>query len=78
MDITQLTLSEVAEVEKLSKQSFSNVADLKEPKGLVLQALAFVIGRRDNPKYTFKDAGELTFDEANKLLVDDADPLEEK
>ena len=78
MDITELTLAEVADVERLSKQSFSTVADQGSPKGKVLQALAYVIKRREDPKYKFEDAGKLTFTEANALLVGDTDPLDKK
>lgn len=68
MDISRLTLGEVAKIEELSGQPISRLGEEDAPKGAVLAALAFVAKRRENPKFTWNDAQALTFDEANAIL----------
>lgn len=78
MRLDQLKMSEIAEVERLSKTAFSAISDPKTPKGTIYQAIAYVIKRREDPSYKYEQAGELTFDEINKLLLEgenDSDPL---
>lgn len=75
MDISKLTLGEVAKVEELSGQSLRGMGDEAQPMGKMLAALAFVTTRRTNPKYTWNDALGLTIDEANAAvgITDDDD-----
>lgn len=76
MDISKLTLGEVAKVEELSGQSLRGMGDEAQPMGKMLAALAFVFTRRTNPKYTWNDALGLTIDEANAAVgITDDDEL---
>ena len=65
-DVNALTLGEVATVEDLGGSPIDTIES--GPKGKILAALAYVIQRRTNPDFKFKDALELTFVEANEIL----------
>lgn len=65
-DVNALTLGEVAAVEDLSGSPIDTIES--GPKGKTLAALAYVIKRRTNPEFKFKDALDLTFTEANEIL----------
>lgn len=81
LDITRLTLGEVATIEELSGQSISAIGEENSPKGKTLAAMAFVAKRREElaagvtPTFKWNDALGLTFEEANALigLSDDED-----
>ena len=75
MDITNLTLGEVATVEELSGRSLSTLGDESAPKGKLMAALAYVITKRDDPKYTMRQAEGLTMEDVNKLFTADKDDL---
>ena len=47
-------------VEDLTGLPFDALTDPDKPKGRMLQALAFISKRRENPDYTFEMAGELS------------------
>ena len=68
LDISRLTLGEVAKVEELSGLAISAIGDDAAPKGRALAALAFVAKRREDPKFSWNDAQLLTFDEAQAIL----------
>jgi len=68
MDIQHLKLSEVAKIEELSGQSIEAISDTDKPKGKALAALAFVVKRREDPKFKWNDAMDLTFDEAAAII----------
>lgn len=74
LDIKTLTLGEVAKIEELSGQSFTEFGGDNKPVGLTLAAIAFVAKRREQlaagtkPTYTWNDALGLTFAEANDLI----------
>ena len=68
MDISKLTLGEIATVEELSNSSISALASDTAPKARLFTALAFVLKKRENPKFTFNEAEALTFDDVNSLL----------
>lgn len=70
-DIDTLTLGEVSMIEDLAKAGIGALADDSAPKGLLLQAIAFVVKRRQNPKYTFAMASMMTFGEIQKIIGDD-------
>ena len=73
-DVNQLTLGEVATVEDLGGSPIDTIES--GPKGKILAALAYVIKRRTDPDFKFKDALELTFVEANEILgfTEEEDP----
>ena len=65
IDINELTISEIVEIEELTGLPFDAMGDATKPKGKMLQALAFISKRRDNPDFTWEDAGALKIDLAN-------------
>jgi len=71
MDVNDLTLAEVAEVETISGQPFADMAEAKAPKGKLMQAIVFILKRKQDPKFTFEMAGNLTMSEMNKVIEGD-------
>ena len=68
MSMTKLTVGDIAEIEQISDLPFSALGDANTPKGKLMQAVAYVLKRKDNPAFTFEDAGQLSMDEINTLL----------
>ena len=68
MDINKLTLGEVATVEDMAGLPIAALSDDSKPKGKLLVALAFVINKRTNPKYTKLEAEALTMDDISTLI----------
>lgn len=77
MDFNSLTLREVAEVERLGGAGIATLGDDNAPKAAMMTALAFVLKRREDPKFTYGDAEELTFTEVLELIGGDENPLGE-
>lgn len=75
IDISTLTLGEVAKIEDLAGMPIAAIADDDRPKGLALAALALIVKRRTgHPQFTWNDAQALTFTEVNDLLgLDDGE-----
>lgn len=73
MDINTLTLGEVAKIEELSGQPLAALSDESAPKGKLMAALAFVIKRRQDPKFTMIQAEDLNMADIQALLADDGD-----
>jgi len=59
IDISDLTIAEVVEIEDLTGLPLDALGQDDKPKGRMLQALAFISKRRDDPSFTFEDAGAL-------------------
>ena len=59
IDISELTIAEVVEIEALTGQPLDALGQPDKPKGRMLQALAFISKRRDDPSFTFEQAGAL-------------------
>ena len=59
IDINDLTIAEVVEIEDLTGMPLDALGQTDKPKGRMLQALAYISKRRDNPDFTFEDAGAL-------------------
>ena len=59
IDISDLTIAEVVEIEDLTGLPLDALGQENQPKGRMLQALAFISKRRDDPSFTFEDAGAL-------------------
>lgn len=80
IDITKLTMGEIAKVEDLSGQPISAIGNDASPKGLALAALAFVTKKRHEPAYTWNDAQLLTLEDVNAILgldeSEETDPLD--
>lgn len=59
VDIDHLTVGEIEEIEDRAGSPIDSFGDPTKPKGKLLHALAFVMRRRDNPNFTWEDAGKL-------------------
>lgn len=77
MDIQNLTLGEIAKVEEVSGRALAELSDDTAPKGALLTALALVIKRRENPKYSLEDAQNLTMKDIEALLAGDDEAKKE-
>lgn len=72
-DASSLTLGEVAEIENLSGYAIGMMNDPATPAAGMLTAVAYVIKKRENPKYTYAMATTLTMAEVEALMPDDDD-----
>ena len=59
IDINDLTIAEVVEIEERTGLPLDALGQADKPKGKMLQALAYISKRRDNPDYTWEEAGAL-------------------
>ena len=59
-NINDLTIAEIVEIEDLTGLPFDAVTDPSKPKGRMLQALAYISKKRENPEFTFEQAGALS------------------
>ncbi len=59
LDINDLTIAEVVEVEERTGLPLDALGQADKPKGKMLQALAYISKRRDNPDFTWEMAGDL-------------------
>ncbi len=64
IDLDDLTIGEVIEIESITGVAMDAMQDPGEPKGRMLQAMAFISRRRTDPDFTLEDALNL------KLNVD--------
>ena len=71
MDIQNLTLGEIASVERISGRALAELSDDTAPKGELLSALAFIIKKRTSPSFTLEDAQNLTMKDIEELLAGD-------
>ena len=65
IDINDLTIGEVVEIEELTGLPLDALGQADKPKGLMLQALAYISKRRDNPDFTWEMAGALKISTAS-------------
>lgn len=68
MRIEEITLAEMAEIEKKANAPIAWLSDDDKPKAVLLQALNWVIQKRTNPNFTFEDAGKTPLTEINKMI----------
>lgn len=68
MKLEEITLAEMAEVEKKANAPIAWLSDDDKPKALLLQALNWIIQKRTNPNFTFEDAGKTPLTEINKMI----------
>ena len=59
IDINSLTIAEVVEIEDRTGMPLDALGQADKPKGRMLQALAYISKRRENPDFTWEMAGEL-------------------
>ena len=59
IDINDLTIAEIVEIEERTGMPLDALGQADKPKGKMLQALAYISKRRDNPDFTWEMAGDL-------------------
>ena len=59
IDINDLTIAEVVEIEDRTGLPLDALGQADKPKGKMLQALAYISKRREDPDFTWEMAGEL-------------------
>lgn len=74
--LEDLTLGDVEEVEKYAGQPLASLADAGANKGRLMTALAYVIKRKDDPKFSMEQAKQLPMSEITELLNQE-DPTKE-
>lgn len=70
IDVDGLTIAEVERVEELSGQPIDMLTDASRPKGKLLRALVFVTKTREDPSFTWEQAGDVRVD----MIGSGADP----
>mgnify|MGYP001407333859 CR=1 FL=1 len=73
VDISDLTIAEVVEIEERTGQPLDALGQDDKPKGKMLQALAYVVRRRENPDFTWEEAGALKITTSSEKV----DPTED-
>lgn len=76
MDVTQLTIGEMAKVEELSGSPIGHFGNDDKPQAKLLAALVYVLKRREDKTFKYDDALGMTTDELSDFLGtdDDEDP----
>ena len=64
VDINSLTIAEVVEIEDRTGMPLDALGQADKPKGRMLQALAWISKRREDPDFTWEMAGELKLNPA--------------
>ncbi len=59
IDVNDLTIGEIVEIEERTGLPLDALGQSDKPKGKMLQALAYISKRRDNPDFTWEMAGDL-------------------
>ena len=59
VDINSLTIGEIEEIEELGDQPIDALFSGDGKKGKSLRAIAYVMKKRENPDFTWEDAGAL-------------------
>ena len=65
IDINDLTIAEVVEIEERTGLPLDALGQADKPKGKMLQALAYISKRRDDPSFTWEMAGALKISTAS-------------
>jgi hypothetical protein len=71
MDITQLKMKELAEVEKLAGMTMD---EWEQPTAKLMMAIAFVVGKKTNPKITWEQVEDMTIEEMTSFAGEVALP----
>ena len=58
-NLNDLTIGEIVTIEELTGLPFDAMTDPDKPKGKLLQAIAYISRRRENPEFTWEEAGAL-------------------
>ena len=65
IDINDLTIGEIVEIEERTGLPLDALGQADKPKGKMLQALAYISKRRDDPSFTWEMAGALKISTAS-------------
>ncbi len=76
LDLTNLTLGETAEIEELTGQAVTAMADDTAPKAKLMAAMLYVVKRRSDPEFTWEDALNSTMADLSEVLGSETDPKE--
>ena len=68
VDVSDLTIAEVVEIEDRTGLPLDALGQADKPKGRMLQALAFIVKRRENPDYTWEEAGALKINTTSEKI----------
>lgn len=77
MDITinpdELTIADVADIEDAVGRPIGELftGESSAPQGRALQALVWISMRRDDPSFTWEDAGKVKFTEISQSVSED-------
>lgn len=74
MNIKNLTIGEIATVEKISGISLTQIKDKSAPKARLMIAIAYVTKRRQEPKTKLVDVEDMTMDEISAILKQSKSP----
>jgi hypothetical protein len=72
MDVSKLTMKELAEVEELAGVPMDLWQD--SPKVKLTTAIAYVIGKKSNPDLTFDQVQNMSIDEMQQIAEDKQAP----
>lgn len=59
IDLNHLTVAEIEEIEERTGLPFDQFGESGKPKGKLLRGIAFVLRRREDPSFTWEEAGNL-------------------
>ena len=68
VDINSLTIAEVVEIEDRTGMPLDALGQADKPKGRMLQALAYISKRRDDPEFTWEMAGALKINTTSEKI----------
>ena len=68
MELTQLSMRDVAAIEDFSGLSISALDDEGAPKGKLMAAMAWRAKLKEDPKFTWDQALDLTLDEVTAII----------
>jgi hypothetical protein len=71
IDFNSMTLNEVEEIEMLAGRSIESLMEDGAPRGRALKAIIWVMKRREDPNFTFEQAGALSLAEASAVFTGD-------
>ena len=75
MNVNDLTMGEIDEVETFAGQPLATLSSTETSNTKLLIGLAWVIKRKEDPKFTLEHAKKMTMTEITQMLEDDeADP----
>lgn len=79
LDISTLTLAEIAHLEKMSGLSVDQMGEDETPKGDLLAAMVVIVKKRNGePTFTFKQAQQLGMAEVKEIFSEVEAPDEGK